>query len=259
MKLLLCSIGFRSEAPDVILRRAADVGYDGVEMWFNHVSECSPDELRHLRQIATETGISIPVLSPYFILTRGEKEMNETLETARACIEAATQLGCKKIRVFTDVAGDGIGSDVATEQQWAQAVEGLRTITAMDRSLTFVVETHEHTLADTVPAATRLLTEVGAPNLKINFQANTEFRAMGLLNAFDQLADQVDHMHLQQLKNGLPVDLPDSGDIDYTELLTHVRQSGYDPTIAVEYCHYGITWEQAAAACTQVRHWWDAR
>ncbi len=51
-----------------------------------------------------------------------------------------------------------------SDEQWAACVAGLKAITALDRNLPFVLETHGKTLADTGPSARRLMAAVAAFN-----------------------------------------------------------------------------------------------
>jgi 3-dehydroshikimate dehydratase len=252
--LSFCSIAFRNEPIKAVVPRLANIGYDAVEVFGGHVEKKSDDESHALRRLADDSGIQLLLIAPYFILTRTRQHFDETMQIAQRTIHAARILGATKIRTFTDVAGDGIGSDVATPAHWAQAVEGLQQITAMDRSIQFVVETHEHTLADTPDACEQLIARVGAPNLKLNFQPSFESVAQGLNAVFDRLHPHITHMHLHQFSQAAPgtwVEAP--GDLDFPAFLRHLRTAGYTGSISVEYCWKDVPWHRAQSANAYLR------
>ena len=254
IELDFCSIAFRNEPLEQIIPRLAGIGYDGVELFFAHVEGRDNTALKSLRHLADHHGIRLPVFSPYFSFTRGPAEYDQTLKTAARAVEIAHILGATKIRTFTDVGPDGLASEQATPAHWQQAVRGLQAVTALDRGIEFVVETHERTLADTVETTRRLLDEVAAPNLKVNFQACEGFRRYGVDAAFVALAPWITHMHLQQVT---PVHtdgwVENAGAIDFPEFIGHVKAASYRGSMSVEYTWQGVPWERAASAHRYLR------
>ncbi len=249
MILSCCSIAFRDEPIEDVVKRYAEIGYDAVEILGRQIENNSEQSLRDLRKLADDRGIKLLVVSPYFILTRNRQHFDESMKTAEWSVNTAHILGATKIRTFTDVAGDGIGSDAATSEHWDQAVEGLQRICAMDRQIEFVVETHPHTLADQVDSIEQLFSRVNQPNLKLNFQPTAPTIAHGLNRAFDRLKDLITHMHLHQLKSdgqGTYVDEP--GEVDFPDFTTHIKQGGYAHSISVEYCWKNVPWEKVESA-----------
>lgn len=250
MKFCFCSIAFREEPIESIVPRLAEIGYDGVEIWWQHVAKLSDQALADLKTLAAEADIRLEVISPYFWLTQNEKLLKESLETAEQVVRVARLLGVPKVRTFTDAGPTGIGSAVATPELWDQAVQALRKITAMGPELDFVVETHAKTLADTVDSTLSLLERVGAPNLAVIFQAMNEATAV---QDFRKLGSHVHHVHLgNEDQDGKPVPLHE-GIHDLGAFLKAIKQGGYTGTVSVEYCHRGSTWEQAAATCQWIK------
>ncbi len=252
--LAFCSIAFRNEPIEALIRPLAELGYDAIEAFGGHVLGKPDGELETLRRSADRAGIALLAVSPYFVLTRGAEEFEQTLATARDSVRIARALGASKIRTFTDVSAAGLRSADAQPRHWDQAVDGLRQITAMAPELEFIVETHPRTLADTVQSTQRLLDRVGRANLKVNFQPNESFLAYGLNRAYDALAGRVTHMHLSQIteRHGEGwVEAP--GRIDFRAFLSHVTASGYGGSLSVEYCWEGATWERARSALAFLR------
>ncbi|MEX0887631.1 MAG: sugar phosphate isomerase/epimerase [Phycisphaeraceae bacterium] len=248
LTLTLCSIAFRNDPIEDIVTRAAALGFDGVEVFAKQIEEHDDEALLALRRLADEHRIALPVISPYFAFTRGQKEYDDAIATARRCVHAAQILGATRIRTFTDVAATGIGSDIATDAHWEQCVRGLRVVTALDRGLQFVVETHGHTLADTVDATLKLLERVDAPNLKVLYQPTTFRHHEGVDASFDALRPHTAHLHLQQQGTADGQGwLEAPGEIDYPAFFDRLKRSGYRGTVSLEYCFKGVTWERVEA------------
>jgi 3-dehydroshikimate dehydratase len=230
------------------------MGYDAIEVFGKHVEGKTDEQLADIRRRADDAGIELLVVSPYFVLTRGREEYDQTMETGRFAVHAARILGASKIRTFTDVAATGIGSDIAEPHHWEQAVEGLTELTGLDRSLEFVVEMHAHTLADTADSALTLLERVGAPNLKLLFQPGKAFLDQGLHDVFDRLQPHIRHMHLQQIgRDHGEAWVEEAGELDFAAFIEHLHQAGYDGSMSIEYCWKGVPRERARTAAEFMR------
>ncbi len=250
MRYCFCSIAFRGTPIEEIVTRLAKIGYDAVEIWWKHIESRSDSELRDLRKLAADQGIGIEVISPYFWLTQNRDLYDRSIETAGLAIKAARALGCPKIRTFTDAGPTGIGSDVATEEHWDHAVRALQEITHTASDLLFPVETHANTLADTPDSVLGLIERVGAPNLKVLYQAMDE---NSMIAEFDQLREHIAHIHIQNHDAEGTHGPIEEGVVDIAGLLEHARSTGYRGSLSVEYCHKGATWDQAESAIQWLR------
>ncbi|MFA4945413.1 MAG: sugar phosphate isomerase/epimerase [Lentisphaeria bacterium] len=244
-KKCFCSIAFRGEPLEAIIPKLAAIGYDGIEVWGNHLGGRSDADVLALRKLATENRLDIEVLSPYFWLTRDLPELEaQSLATAARFVHLATLLGAPKIRTFVDAGPDGIGSAAATPAHWNRAVGHLKTITAMAPGILFAMETHAHTLADTPASTLRLLDRVGAPNLKVLYQPE----ASHTIENYRRLRPHVVHLHLQNTgANGGPGYL-EEGLVDFPGLFRELAADGYAASLSVEYCWPGVTWTRAQSA-----------
>ena len=108
-----CSIAFRDRPLAEIIPLLAAAGYDGVEIWANHLDGKSDAELDDLRRLASDHGVRPTVLAPYFWLTRDLPELlEESFRIAERSVAQARRLGVSRIRTFVDAGCDGIGSRV---------------------------------------------------------------------------------------------------------------------------------------------------
>jgi len=252
--IAFCSLAFRNEPIEDLVQPLAEIGYDAIEVFGGQVLNRSEDDLDRLRDLAAQHGIGLLGVAPYFALTRGQTEYDETMQTAEKTVSIARRIGATKVRTFTDVGPDGLGLADATEKDWDQAVRGLQAITAMDRDLQFVLETHPHTLAETVASVEQLIARVDAPNLKVNFQPIQPFVDYGINAAFDRLRPHITHLHLHQIgvAHGQGW-LEESGTVDFPDFLGHVLGGGYRASMSVEYCWKDVTWERAKSGHDYLR------
>lgn len=245
-----CSIAFRDEPITAIIPRLADLGYDGVEVWAQHLAGMDDDALAGLRRLAGDHGLRIEVIAPYFWLTRDLPDLiRQSHETAARCASQARQLGAGRIRTFVDAGNDGIGSAEASTEHWHRAVDNLRRIVAAAPDLLFVIETHAHTLADTPTSTKRLLDLVDQPNLLVNYQPGHGDPLPG----YHLLRPWIRHLHLQNPHGAGGSGYLDEGLSPLKPLLRQLLDDGYDGTLSVEYCWKGVTWDHVARARAWLR------
>ena len=239
-----CSLAFRDQPIEEIIPRLAEIGYDGVEIFAKHIDGKTDAELDAIRRLAESHKLRIEVVSPYFWLTRDLPDLvNESIASAARCAGYARRLGAGRIRTFVDAGNDGIGSAVATPEQWQRAVKNLKHITSLAPDLLFVVETHAHTLADTPESTRRLFDLVQAPNLKVLYQAEES----DPLRGYRLLKSDVRHFHLQHPYGPQKTGYLNDGSEYLAPLLAEVLRDGYNGTMSVEHCWKGPTWDHAAA------------
>jgi 3-dehydroshikimate dehydratase len=250
--LSLCSIAFRHQPIEELVPRIAALGFDAVEIFGGQIEGKSDDELRSLKDLADRNHLQILALAPYFSFTRDQAAYNESVERAQKLVRFSRLLGAPKMRTFIDVGPTGVASAAATPEQWRQGIKGLQTITALDRTISFVIETHPLTLADTIASTERVMTEANSPNLKVLFQAST-FITEGVFKAFDALWPHIDHLHLHNHNPRNHSSWIEEGEIDHPALFKRLQESGYHGSASLEYCGQGVTWEKVQSAYNYIR------
>lgn len=239
MKIGFCTIAFRDEPVADVIRRAAAIGFDEVELIGRQVAEMTDEQLDATCAAAADAGIAISGVSPYFWLTQTPELLDESMAIAERFIHIARRTQARMIRTFTDAGPTGISSAKATEAHWETAVTALRKITAMAPDLVFAVETHAKTLADTPETCLRLMREVGAPNLKWLYQP---FEARNPVDDFLLLEPDVRQVHLNPHIDSDGSDIRACG-TDYEALLRTMAERGYLHSVALELCKPGeATW-----------------
>lgn len=247
--LSCCSIALRDKPVLEALEVLAGAGFPAVELWQGHFGGLGPDGLADLRESCRNLGLAVPVLAPYFSFTRGPARLEDSLRDAEAVLSAGAVLGVKKIRTFVDCGPDGLSGARAGAADWQVAGAGLRRLCRLDPAVEFVVETHDNTLADSVPSIRRLFDMVAMPNLRLNFQANEDFLARGFLASLEDLYPLVSHMHWQQVRpDHTHTYLEEPGLIDFRELVAFLRRKNYTGGASVEYCWAGVPPERLETA-----------
>lgn len=235
--ILCSSIALRDRPLKEAACTIAEAGFAGIEILHPHIAGMSLAELEEIGAYCHKLGLGIGVISPYFVFTRSIGRTKESLKAAEEVLQQAKVLGVTRIRTFVDCGPDGLTSEEATEADWSAACKGLRELCALSPSTLFVVETHDWTLADTLPSTQRLIREVAQPNLKLNYQPTHDFMRRGFLDCFRDLFPCIAHMHWKQVRaDGSETYLEEPGEIDFSALVELMRTMDYSGTASVEYC-----------------------
>lgn len=264
MKISFCSIAFRSQPTDIdgIVSILSPLGYDGVEVWGNHLPGKDRDSLNYLAETLTDAGLRVPMISPYFDITGDPESQRQSVVDTKAFCRACEILRAPLLRVFTGVSG----SEEATAAQYSAAVRVLREMAAIAAAsgVSLALETHPSTLVDSIPAVHRLLDAVDHPAVKINLDIYHMWEVHhDPVWAYEQLRGSVAHVHAKNANLGpvgpehypllhdkhasqqiVGVTYLDNGDMAYQPFLRALQESGYDGFVSVEW--FGPNAEAAA-------------
>lgn len=217
---------------DLLPRIAGLTGFRRIEVWQYHISGKSVSEMEKLRGAAEKLGLSFAVVGAYPIINRAGKEKEEQLQRLRHTLECAHQLGADLVKFFAG----GVSTRDASETDWLASVQFLQEVLddAAGMNLAMTVEAHANTLGDCVPSLRRLLESVQRPHLKICFQPFQFDSLDETLRDFNLLKADITHIHLQNRK-GSEMSLLAEGQLDYRAYLTHVRESGFQGYLCLEF------------------------
>jgi len=224
-----------------LLRPVRAAGFEALEIWQYHLSELDQRRLGDLGHALGELGMRAMVIGAYPALHESEGEWETTADQLDRLIDYGRRLGMTTLKVFAGrVASADAGDDVR-----AASVARLEWLAARlaQHGLQLTMETHGNTLCDTVSSSLQLLDELSAhDNVGICFQPYTDHDTDAALTAYDGLRGRVRHVHLQNRQGqGRAVSLLAEGDwIDYARFLPHLRASGFDELMCIEFTA-GIT------------------
>jgi len=254
MKFSFCSIAFRKtgESLTEIIPRLAEIGYEGVEVWANHLTGDGSDA-ETICACLNEHDMSVPMISPYFNITGDEREWESTLDSARRYFSYARILKAPLVRVFTGY----LGSEDIEPAAWASAVGRLAYLCdkAAESGLSLALETHPKTLVDTVPSVLRLLADVARPNLGLNLDIYHLWeRHQDPLWIWARLKSVVHHIHAKNAKiapgdsekyplfhdkQGLQeiegVTFLADGNMDYAPFMSALNHEEFDRWVSIEW------------------------
>ena len=250
---------------DAFLRKAVELGFPSVALAAKrpHVSPLDYDvsARRALRARLAELKLDLAALMGYTDFTAGmdrpgipSAEMNAAYVGVLA--QLASDLGTKRIRIFTGYARGGLSRDAL----YGELVRGLRMAAreAARHGITLVLQNH-HDLAAHHAEFAWLLKEVGEPNLKAAFDAwapclqglaagelTRAVEAIGPWIDFTTVADYVvlprfryDPGHVDYVREDPPLVRavpPGSGVVDYAAFFRGLEAAGYRGYVAYEMC-----------------------
>ncbi|APH06468.1 sugar phosphate isomerase/epimerase family protein [Bacillus weihaiensis] len=198
MKLSLCTISFRHHllSLDQIAHWARLHDFQGIELWGIHAKNLA-ETPEYGKEWLRSYGLETSMISDYLPLEATEEEMiNETKKLS----DLAKHWGTTKIRTFVGKKG----SAETTEKERGYLVTRLRTICDIlyADGQVVLVETHPHTLADSLTSTLQLIKEVNHPALRINFDVLHVWESgVHPLDALELLRPYVSHFHLKNIQS----------------------------------------------------------
>ncbi len=241
IKIALCTIAFREKLLEVALDAAAELGFDGVEIWGRepHISEIfDENRVRATAKMAHSRNLELPVFGSYFQAGVTKPQDDDYIRLADA-LHIARCLRTPIMRIWaSDVPSARAGQDV-----WDRTVRETQHACdrAADLNITLAAEMHDNTLCDTGASARRLVELVDRDNFRLNFQLAALDYGESALERLKQVLPYIVHMHAQNYQRVRSrgnevrrVPLAD-GVWDYRTVVEKLREANYAGYIAVEF------------------------
>jgi sugar phosphate isomerase/epimerase len=220
------------------LRKAADLGYDGIELALKTPDQVEPDRMQRL---LTEHGLECPCISTgqvfaamdlYFTVRDAERRAR-VIEVFGGMIDRAARLGAMvnigRVRGFIE---EGEAREETEERFVRVAREVASHAESQDVRLVLEpVNRYEINFVNSVAEGARLLEKVGAPNMGLMpdlFHMNIEDPS--LPGELEKYAELVDYLHFAD-SNRLS---PGQGHTDFDAVFAALKGIGYDGWISVE-------------------------
>jgi len=233
MKTCLCSIACKNGnwTPEQIIDIAADLEFDGIELWGNFFSDASPDRCRQIVQYGRDKGLAVPMISPYigfFDISKGNHAA--MIAECQKFLKIAAAVGVPRIRSFAGFVCE-ITAATSDDANWAYAINGFAEYAALAEqyNVDLALETHQQSLIDAMSGIEMLLRAVPSRRLKINFQIDRlpENSGMTITQIWDRLRDRVVHAHYH-------VPTTDEKQAQTRELFRCMKRDAWDGFISVE-------------------------
>jgi len=256
-KIYLQSWNYRQQPFELAVRRAKQIGFDGMEVYAGHFKDPKNplESQREMKHIADSEGLPLPVGSLQMnMITDDEAARRETLASCPDYIAEVADLGFDFINGWIGPlrAPSGSyhdsGSAMATEVDYDRAIEGAQVIaeSAERAGIDVVFELHMNMIHDTVRSATRIIDAVGSSRLRINYDP-------GNMHGYDHAETPKEavkaggaYITYAQLKNCRRFNKETdyhyplrSGDLDYSIILRDLYNQGFKGPYCLEYSGAG--------------------
>ena len=234
-KVALCTIAFSEEPLEEVLDLACAVGFPAVELWGKepHMGEeFDGKRAREVSRMLAERGLALSVFGSYL-----ELGVEGQMEKAGPVLETAAALGAPIVRVW---AGNTASAE-AGEKDWSACLRDCERAcrAAEPFGLVLAVEMHNGSLADMASAALRVVEEVGAPGLKLNFQVSYPPDEEDPYERVRKVAPWVVNVHTQNFirddEGAWKWCLMEEGCVDYRKIFPVLEEAGFDGYFEVEF------------------------
>ena len=253
--------GFLSkEIPILTLSQVIDIaqtgGYQQLCMRASQIGIASPsDVVDKSIELLQEASMPVSMVTGNFDIVYNNEQGPDGLRNITPFLDLADRLGSSLIRVALKQPDDIAAAQSAADE-------------AADRSIRLVHQCHTLSLFETIDGIESTLRAIGRPNFGLIFEpANLEICGQPYgRKVIERLADSIFNVYFQNqvLKEDGAVTLDtwcrgpvafdiiqihESGGIDFQEVITGLRQIGYDGTYTVHQCApEGMTPYDSAAA-----------
>lgn len=220
-----------------LLARIREWGFDGVEPF---LSEEEPADITSVKRMLDSLGLertTCSVLPREAHLVSAEPEVRARgITYLKRCVERTADLGAR-LMCGPLYAGLGVMTGSRrTPEEWERAVEGLQAVAsrAEELGVTLCLEPlnrFETYFLNTLEDASRLVQQIGAPNVRIHFDtfhANIEEQRPA--DSLRAVAKDLGHVHISESDRGIP----GTGHVDWHGIVSVLRNVGYDGWLTIE-------------------------
>jgi sugar phosphate isomerase/epimerase len=252
MRFATCNEPWRDVPIEAVFRKAAEIGYAGVEIApftiADDVREISASRRREIARAADEAGIAIVGLHWLFVSPKGlhlttpdESVRRRSAEYLKALADFCADLDAK-VMTFGSPKQRSIEPPTTFDEGWKRARDVFAECAPQcaARGVTLCIEAlspKETNFINTVEQAARLADEVGQAGIDVML----DIKAMssmptGIIETIQRFGRRAKHFHVNEPSGkgvGMPAG-PGESNLDLRPILKALAQSGYDGWVSVE-------------------------
>jgi sugar phosphate isomerase/epimerase len=245
MKICSCTIGFRSMDFGLALNHLRDMGIAAVEGTTDHSAHLYPyvtgeKDPEELKRIVSQSGLTLAAIMGQSDFAVNDDLVGGELERVEKQILLAHAAGVSVLRLF---AGH-IPAPYVTDEVVERVVTNLKRVApaAESRNVTLAIENH-YGITSSPTDMLRIIEGVASERVKVNFDpANFVPCGENPVSAARRLAPFIAHVHLKDCihtgegpHNGYEYCEIGAGIVDFTELLSVLKENGYEGYLSIEY------------------------
>ncbi len=246
----------QGQSIDYTVRRAKELGYDGIE--FRRARKLEGETVESYLDEIKRASDRYEMRHIYFgapgvnAVTKDASALEADIDGYKRFIDEADKRGLLSVvNMMTGwiSATTGVGADydhsgsfAAEEWMWESSAKAVQAIADYAPNVKFAFETHMGYIHDLPSTARRLVDMIDRPNVGVNLDyGNSVYFAKAncptLANAIETCGEKLFYTHLKNSVAGNPGRRPTAlsqGEINHREYLMRLREMGYDGPIGVE-------------------------
>ncbi|MCC7495331.1 MAG: sugar phosphate isomerase/epimerase [Fimbriimonadaceae bacterium] len=232
MKYGLCSIARRYDDLAEVCAEAAELGFDGLELWAQppHLPALTAAAGAAAAAVVRAAGLETAVFGSY--LRPGAEDFAAQLDGTLA---AARGYGAPRMRVWAG----GLSDSEASREDWDACLHDFRRLLAVCGDLELTVERHGRTLTESAAGTQRLLDALTDPRVTLNFQYAAGLDTTATCDEVRRFGPRIGNCHAQNHLGGQPSAL-EHGELDYRRIIQALIAAGFDGWIEVEFARYEL-------------------
>jgi len=223
------------------IAKAAEAGFDAIEFW-----NWDNKDLAAVKDAVASTGIRIASFQSNRGGTLIEPSHREKFVAGiQESLEKARDLGSDALFLLTDELGDDrsvkFKSNLPFEEKRKSVLAGLKAIAplAEKAEITIVLEPlntlidHPGYFLDSVDLGAQLVRETASPRIRLLFDIyHVQVMQGNLIERLREHLDVIGHVHVADVPGRHE---PGTGEINYRNVFSSLREAGYDKTVGFEY------------------------
>lgn len=211
----LCSVSFRENSPEEIIRAAGAAGLDFIEWGSDvHAPYTDTEKLQNIAKLQREYGISTSSYGTYFRI--GQTDISELC----GYIRAAKLLGTDMLRLWCGVKGSA-DTDAHEKKSLFDSCREAASI-AESEGVVLAMECHMGTYTDTAETIVQLMNEVNSGSFRIYWQPNQYRTREENIRHINMTRDFVTVIHAFNWERDKRYPLADATDI-WCEYLSYIK------------------------------------
>jgi len=224
-----------------LLKPVQLAGFRQLEIWQYHISNLTDEQVEAVQARMQALEMQVVAVGAYPQFHHQDSAAETFAAELQRTVEVSATLGANVFKIFPGRVASADAEDTVREL----TLQRLRRLASDvgEHGMILTLETHGGTLCDNRAATDRLLEDLAdVENLAICFQPYVEDDTQATIDFYDSIAHRVHHLHLQNRLSAKrqTVCLADGDWVDYRRLLPHVRDSGFDGIVCLEFTA-GIT------------------